>query len=155
MKVRDRFGRGQQSLLGDYPRQVVFGATATVALFFAGVFFDGLSATIGPTGLAVVALAGVLTGLSLGREWFEGAVAAFRAVVLGLAVSAVVVTAGLLLLWFVQTGEYSLFRALFSGVALVVLGPLFGFVGAVGGGVGTVVRRFAVPPGQNPPTFKF
>ncbi|ELZ24536.1 hypothetical protein C475_12380 [Halosimplex carlsbadense 2-9-1] len=153
MNLRDWVGSGHQSYLGDHPRQVVFGSMTTVALFAAGVFFDGLSQAIGTTGLVVVALAGFLTGASLGRKWYEGVAVAFRAVVIGLAVSALAVTVGLLVLWLVQPEGNSMYGALLSGVFLMVLGPLFGFVGAVGGGVGTVLRRFVVPPGTDPPTY--
>ncbi|WP_135363136.1 hypothetical protein [Halosimplex halophilum] len=153
MDLREGVGGSYQFYLGDHPRQVVFGSVTTVVLFSAGVFFDGLSQAIGTTGLAVVALAGFLTGLSLGRAWYEGVAVAFRAVVIGLVVSAVAVSVGLFALWLVQPEGNSVYGALLSAVFLMVLGPLFGFVGAVGGGFGTVLRRFVVPPGTDPPTY--
>lgn len=97
-------------------------------------------------------LGGLVAGAVLGTNVYDGFMYGFRAGAYGMVIVSFVAAIGSFVLFFQATGQtYFYFSSFIGLVAIFAITPIFGFVGAFGGALGTITRRTVVPKRYNPP----
>ena len=143
--------RARRKVLTDHWVAVIIGVVISTAATLYVFTTNGFG--MGYTVFAAGAVGAFIAGAIIGKNAVEAASIGFRVGVMAGTIAAATIATGLFIAWSQGSEIYPQYSFMFFLVFFMLYTPLNGFTGALGGAVGTALRRLALPAKYNPPPY--